>query len=69
MDEYRAYLLIKANHDWVVIQVPQGYVINFNQRDYFAHTIEQAVTSLIEDCSRRGIKYNSLSTLISPQCY
>jgi hypothetical protein len=69
MDEYTAYLYIKANHDWLVTKIPQGFLIEFNKTDYFAHSIEQAVKQLIEDCNHRGVAYHSILSLIDIDSY
>lgn len=69
MDEYTAYLYIKANQDWIVNKIPQGYLIEFNEKDYFSHSIEQAVCQLVEDCNRRGIPYRSISSLVDVDSY
>ncbi|MCO4780717.1 MAG: hypothetical protein KC646_00230 [Candidatus Cloacimonetes bacterium] len=69
MDEYTAYLYIKANHDWIVTKIPQGYLIEFNEKDYFAHTLEQAVKQLIEDCDQKGQAYHSITSLIDNNVY
>ncbi|PCJ17723.1 MAG: hypothetical protein COB02_12970 [Candidatus Cloacimonadota bacterium] len=69
MDEYKAYLYIKANHDWIVYRVPQGFIIQYNDKDYFSSSIEQAVCNLLEDCERFGIDYQKISSLIQVDLY